>query len=171
MRFHAKNALLFVLLFLAVVPIALAQESQHKTTAPRPLSRHEGLSIVHSALHSRHHAGSVSDCSHLVHALYERAGFPYDVRPLFRPLCRDRRIPPSSKSPTRRLGRLARTCRDRSQSRSAFLFQPAEFRPRSRFLGFALLETVGTTPFLSLPQAACKGRPIHLDPQPATLKP
>jgi hypothetical protein len=81
MRFHARNALLFVLLFLAVVPIALAQENQHKTTAPRPLSRHEGLSIVHSALHSRHHAGSVSDCSHLVHALYERAGFPYDYAP------------------------------------------------------------------------------------------
>ena len=78
MRFHAKSALLFVLLSLAVIPAALAQESQHKTTAPRPVTRREGLTIVRTALHSRHHA---ADCSHLVHALYERAGFPYEYAP------------------------------------------------------------------------------------------
>ena len=78
MRFHAKSALLFVLLSLAVIPAALAQESQHKTTAPRPVTRREGLTIVRTALQSRHHA---ADCSHLVHALYERAGFPYEYAP------------------------------------------------------------------------------------------
>jgi len=77
MQFRPKSALSF-LLCLLVVPAALAQESQHKTSAPRPLTRHEGLAIVRAALHSRHHA---ADCSHLVHALYERAGFPYDYAP------------------------------------------------------------------------------------------
>jgi hypothetical protein len=78
MRYPAKGALSFFLLSLLVVPAALAQESQRKTTAPRPLSRHEGLAIVRTALHSRHRA---PDCSHLVHTLYERAGFPYDYAP------------------------------------------------------------------------------------------
>jgi len=81
MRFHAKSALLFSLLCLLGVPAARAQESQHKRTGSRPLTRHEGLAIVRAALHSRHHAGSPSDCSHLVHALYERVGFPYEYAP------------------------------------------------------------------------------------------
>ncbi len=78
MRFHAKSALLFFLLCLLAVPAAPAQESQHKRTGPRPLTRHEGLAIVRAALRSRHHA---ADCSHLVHALFERAGFPYEYAP------------------------------------------------------------------------------------------
>ena len=78
MRFLAKSALLFFLLCLVVVPAAPAQETQHKIAAPRPLTRHEGSVIVRAALHSRHHA---PDCSHLVHTLYERAGFPYDYAP------------------------------------------------------------------------------------------
>ena len=78
MQFHLKGALSFFLLSLLVVPAALAQETQHQATAPRPLTRHEGLAIVRTALHSRDHA---PDCSHLVHALYERAGFPYDYAP------------------------------------------------------------------------------------------
>jgi hypothetical protein len=35
----------------------------------------EGLSVIGSALESRAH--SKLDCSHLVHSIYERAGFPY----------------------------------------------------------------------------------------------
>jgi cell wall-associated NlpC family hydrolase len=77
MRLHAKDASSLFLLCLLAVPATLAQESQHKTAAPRPLTRHEGLAIVRVALHSRRAA----DCSHLVHALYERAGFPYDYAP------------------------------------------------------------------------------------------
>ena len=80
MRVHVKGTLSLVLLSLLVVPAALAQESQHRTTVPRPLTRHEGLAIVRTALHSRHHE---ADCSHLVHDLYERAGFPYDYAPSF----------------------------------------------------------------------------------------
>jgi hypothetical protein len=78
MRVQAKGALSFVLLSLMVAAAALAQESHHKTTAPRPLTRHEGLVIVRTALHSPRRA---ADCSHLVHARNERAGFPYDYAP------------------------------------------------------------------------------------------
>jgi hypothetical protein len=41
------------------------------------LSSDEGLTILAAALESRHHADSRLDCSHLIHAIYERAGFPY----------------------------------------------------------------------------------------------
>jgi hypothetical protein len=51
---------------------------QHKTIGPRPLTLDEGLAILSAALDSRHHAGFRSDCSHFVHGLYQRAGFPYD---------------------------------------------------------------------------------------------
>jgi cell wall-associated NlpC family hydrolase len=78
MQSRLKGALSFFLLSLLVIPAALAQDSQHKATARRPLTRHEGLAIVRTALHSRHHE---ADCSHLVHTLYERAGFPYDYAP------------------------------------------------------------------------------------------
>jgi cell wall-associated NlpC family hydrolase len=81
MRLAAKGAMLFVLLSLVSIPAALAQENQHKTTGPRPLTRHEGLAILRVARDFHHAADSPSDCSHLVHALYERAGFPYDYAP------------------------------------------------------------------------------------------
>jgi len=41
------------------------------------LSRDEGLDILGAALDSRHRLSNERDCSHLVHAVYERAGFPY----------------------------------------------------------------------------------------------
>ena len=42
-----------------------------------PLSRDEGLDILGAALDTRHRLSNERDCSHLVHAVYERAGFPY----------------------------------------------------------------------------------------------
>jgi hypothetical protein len=81
MRFPAKSARLLLLLCLASLPAALAQGNQRKTTGPRTLTRHEGLAITRIALSFHHPAHSPSDCSHLVHALYERAGFPYDYAP------------------------------------------------------------------------------------------
>ncbi|MFZ3213505.1 MAG: NlpC/P60 family protein [Terriglobales bacterium] len=45
--------------------------------AARLLSLDEGLSVLGAALESRVHLGANSDCSHLVHAIYERAGFSY----------------------------------------------------------------------------------------------
>jgi cell wall-associated NlpC family hydrolase len=41
------------------------------------LSPDEGLDILGVALDTRHRLTNDRDCSHLVHALYERAGFPY----------------------------------------------------------------------------------------------
>ena len=41
------------------------------------VSPDEGLDILGAALDTRHRLTIERDCSHLVHALYERAGFPY----------------------------------------------------------------------------------------------
>src|ERR1700674_375805 len=93
MRLHTKSAL-FLLLF-GALPAALAQqrqarpsrtyavnreiaEAQHK---PRLVTQEEGLAILSAALDSRHHAAFSSDCSHFVHGLYQRAGFPYAYAP------------------------------------------------------------------------------------------
>ena len=95
MRFHAKGALLFLLLYAPVTRIAAAQEKQasfdeayrvtrespdlqQKTIGSRALTRSEGLAILDVALDSRHHAGFAFDCSHFVHGIYERAGLPYE---------------------------------------------------------------------------------------------
>lgn len=37
----------------------------------------DGLDILGAALESRRHLSPGADCSHFVHAIYERAGFPY----------------------------------------------------------------------------------------------
>src|SRR5689334_18706267 len=44
---------------------------------PFLLNASEGLSVIGAALESRGRGYSKRDCSHLVHAVYERAGFPY----------------------------------------------------------------------------------------------
>ncbi|MFZ0293609.1 MAG: hypothetical protein WAL52_08390 [Candidatus Sulfotelmatobacter sp.] len=102
MRFHAKGSLLVVLLYLAAARPGSAQErgqekdkristkgadrvarktpdlNEHSTVS-RLLTPNEGLAIVGAALDSRHHRSNFSsDCSHFVHALYERAGFHYE---------------------------------------------------------------------------------------------
>lgn len=63
---------------------ANAPRVPHTTASPRKhpsqsllLNSSEGLSVVGAALESRGRARSKPDCSHLVHILYERAGFPY----------------------------------------------------------------------------------------------
>src|SRR5260370_28513542 len=93
MRHHAKGVLLFLLFCLVATPATVAQQKgesngaqrvtredhdpQHKAFVSRPLTLDDGLAILSAALDSRHHAGFASDCSHFVHGLYERAGFPY----------------------------------------------------------------------------------------------
>jgi cell wall-associated NlpC family hydrolase len=58
--------------------IAGRNASRHKgRPASRTLSPDDGLSVIASALDSRVRLHSESDCSHLVHAIYDRAGFPY----------------------------------------------------------------------------------------------
>ena len=95
MRFPVQNALLFLLLSLAATPALSAQEKRGNSNAPhpvtrtdhdrqqkpnqsRPLTLGESLAILGAALDSRYHSEFPSDCSHLVHELYERAGFPYE---------------------------------------------------------------------------------------------
>jgi hypothetical protein len=50
---------------------------RHARPALRTLTTEEGLAVLSAALESRANADTESDCSHLVHAIYERAGFPY----------------------------------------------------------------------------------------------
>ena len=79
-----------LLLLCAVLPCALSAEQNPesseadqraipqsvKAIAPWLLNSDEGLAIIGAALESRH-TDSNADCSSLVHAIYERAGFAY----------------------------------------------------------------------------------------------
>ena len=50
--------------------------STHARTQ-RTLTPDDGLAVISAALDTQRHFASNRDCSHLVHAIYERAGFPY----------------------------------------------------------------------------------------------
>ena len=39
------------------------------------------MAVISAALDTQRHFASNNDCSHLVHAIYERAGFPYEYAP------------------------------------------------------------------------------------------
>jgi hypothetical protein len=58
-------------------PTPKTSDQSTKPLAPRMLTTDEGLAVLGAALESRAHPDFRSDCSHLVHAIYERAGFPY----------------------------------------------------------------------------------------------
>jgi cell wall-associated NlpC family hydrolase len=45
--------------------------------ASHTLTPDDGLAVIAAALDSRVHLRPKRDCSHLVHAIYDRAGFPY----------------------------------------------------------------------------------------------
>jgi hypothetical protein len=97
MRFHTKRAVFLLLLCafafdtLSAQRTALNRDNPAATSrtasrngnrhqdpaAARLLSLDEGLSVLGAALESRVRLGAKSDCSHVVHAIYERAGFPY----------------------------------------------------------------------------------------------
>ena len=63
---------------LADEPSATAQAKHGKAHASRQaLSDDDRLSVIAAALDSKSLRRSEHDCSHLVHAIYERAGFPY----------------------------------------------------------------------------------------------
>jgi cell wall-associated NlpC family hydrolase len=53
------------------------RENAKRRAAPVALSPDDGLSVIAAALDSRVQATRERDCSHLVHAIYLRAGFPY----------------------------------------------------------------------------------------------
>jgi len=97
MRLYAKRALLFfffsLFFCLAGLTDTWAQQRLGGSTGTyratreaavqpaKPLNLDEGLAILNAALDSRHHGGFSSDCSHFVHGLYQRAGFPYEYAP------------------------------------------------------------------------------------------
>ena len=62
-------------------------ESARPRTASRPSGRartltpDDGLAVIAAALDTRVHVDHEPDCSHLVHAIYTRAGFPYSYAP------------------------------------------------------------------------------------------
>lgn len=45
------------------------------------LTPDDGMAVISAALDTQRHFASNRDCSHLVHAIYERAGFPYEYAP------------------------------------------------------------------------------------------
>jgi len=49
----------------------------HLSKADRSLTQDDRLSVIAAALDSKVRQHSVHDCSHLVHAIYQRAGFGY----------------------------------------------------------------------------------------------
>jgi len=80
----------FLLVLWMVVPGTLAAQQNaeslgaaHRTVreseanAPRLVNSDQGLAIIGAALESRKPTDSNADCSNLVHAIYERAGFTY----------------------------------------------------------------------------------------------
>jgi hypothetical protein len=94
MRFRAAGIFLFML-FVAgtLLPTSTAQNRELENSTYTPAPRHtdqrakppalrvltadEGMAVLSAAMESRGHPDLETDCSHLVHAVYERAGFPY----------------------------------------------------------------------------------------------
>jgi NlpC/P60 family protein len=94
MRFNAKRTIVALIMCGLAPHLSSAQEEIHKfrsskaiasENASRPvdpdtsrtLTPDDGLSVIAAALDSRVHLHPGRDCSHLVHAIYDRAGFPY----------------------------------------------------------------------------------------------
>jgi hypothetical protein len=85
----ASFALLAVLLWGRPPAFLIAQESPENCTSqpsivpnqtispPALASLNDGLDILGAALDTRHRKSQKRDCSHLVHAVYKEAGFPY----------------------------------------------------------------------------------------------
>ena len=59
------------------LPARASAESHAKSPRPVALTKQDGLSIVSVARDSHLRRGAANDCSHLVHTIYQRAGFSY----------------------------------------------------------------------------------------------
>jgi NlpC/P60 family len=99
MRLNHKRAI--VLLVLWGLPGLSSAQQPRKSASALPISRtsedpvragrasvrnrtltpDDGLAVIAAALDSRTHLSREPDCSHLVHAIYSRAGFPYSYAP------------------------------------------------------------------------------------------
>ena len=72
---------IFVAFWLATASVALGQNVRPapvETPGPRPIARKEGRLILAAIPTVDTKSDSETDCSHLVHDVYEQAGFPYD---------------------------------------------------------------------------------------------
>jgi cell wall-associated NlpC family hydrolase len=90
MRVPAKPVVV-ALLFGLALSVCSAQETprqtgtsntqssngHHQPKANRTLTADDGLGVISAALDPKVRRYAGHDCSHLVHAIYERAGFPY----------------------------------------------------------------------------------------------
>ena len=74
-----RRQILLALLCAAVSPrLALnASGDQPQAAGLRPLNAREGRAIVQQTAGADNEEGRTTDCSHLVHDLYEQAGYPY----------------------------------------------------------------------------------------------
>jgi cell wall-associated NlpC family hydrolase len=86
MRSTRRSAVLLLLGLLPWVIAAAQQERPDATPAAKP-ARHskapligpsDGLAVITAALDAHTRRSNKMDCSHLVHDIYERAGFAYD---------------------------------------------------------------------------------------------
>ena len=89
MEFPAKHWItVMILCGLGSYPLSAQRENQKHSTgknvnkdegrvASQTLTPDDGLAVIAAALDSRIHLRAQRDCSHLVHAIYARAGFPY----------------------------------------------------------------------------------------------
>src|SRR5215469_2010268 len=72
---------IFLTLCLATASAALGQNirsASAETSGPRPIARTEGRKILATIPTLDLESEPETDCSHLVHDVYQRAGFPYD---------------------------------------------------------------------------------------------
>jgi hypothetical protein len=90
-----------LLIICGLAPCLSSAQQGRKSASPRPISRtsqdpvgygpssghartltqDDGLAVIAAALDSRTHLNREPDCSHLVHAIYSRAGFPFSYTP------------------------------------------------------------------------------------------
>jgi cell wall-associated NlpC family hydrolase len=91
MRFERNSAAFLLLCVLACGVAAAQQERQNPDAALPPpaakVAKHaktfligpdDGMALISAALDARTRLSARADCSHLVHDIYERAGFGYD---------------------------------------------------------------------------------------------
>lgn len=93
MRSKGRSAVCLVLMSMAGSCLSFAQGrpnpqgTSHQSSPPAKapagqlLDSEQGLAILGAALETKHPGHAGADCSHLVHAIYERAGFSYTYTP------------------------------------------------------------------------------------------
>ena len=77
MRITKLLAIAVFCLFAVCAAPAAKRRQQELALERAPFSEHDGLSIIAAALNLGGSRTATLDCSHLVHAIYERAGFVY----------------------------------------------------------------------------------------------